>query len=160
MSVTAGRLQTGRPAVFDVALMGSKLGWMARPTTARPGFTLVEMVVVLILMGLAAALVAPALLAPHRRAATVSDLVESAREAAARRGEVLHLTIEPTGQWRLESGANPLEGTLAAGRVEPFLAAPVTLIVSPLGSCAFDVRSTSAASALALEPLTCEIRTP
>ena len=74
--------------------------------------------------------------------------------------QLLHLTIEPTGQWRLESGANPLEGTLAAGRVEPFLAAPVTLIVSPLGSCAFDVRSTSAASALALEPLTCEIRTP
>ena len=133
---------------------------MARPTPARPGFTLVEMLVVLILMGLAAALVAPVLLAPHHHAATLSDLVASAREAAARRGEVLHLTIEPTGQWRLEGGANPLEGTLAAGRLEPFLAAPVTLIVSPLGSCAFDVRSASAASALALEPLTCEIRTP
>jgi len=118
------------------------------------------MLVVLILMGLAAALVAPALLAPHRRAATLSDLVASARETAARRGEVLHLTIEATGQWRLEGGANPLEGTLAAGRVEPFLAAPVTLIVSPLGSCAFDVRTASAASALALEPLTCQIRTP
>src|SRR2546425_2610395 len=140
--------------------MGGQLGWMARPTPARPGFTLVEMLVVLILMGLAAALVAPARLAPHRRGVTLSDLVASARETAARRGEVLHLTIEPTGQWRLEGGANTLDGTLAAGRVEPFLATPVTLIVSPLGSCAFDVRTASAASALALEPLTCEIRTP
>jgi prepilin-type N-terminal cleavage/methylation domain-containing protein len=133
---------------------------MARPSLARPGFTLVEILVVLILMGLAAALVAPALVAPHHRAATLKDLVASAREAAARRGEVVYLTIEPTGQWRLEGGANPLEGTLAAGRVEPFLTAPVTLMVSPLGSCAFDVRTAAAASALALEPLTCEIRTP
>ncbi len=133
---------------------------MAGPHAARPGFTLVEILVVLILMGLAAALVAPALLAPHHQASTLNDVFASAREAAARRGEVLYLSIEPTGRWRLEGGANPLEGTLAAGRVEPFGAAPVTLIVSPLGSCAFDVRSAAAASALALEPLTCEIRTP
>ena len=78
----------------------------------------------------------------------------------ARRGEVVYLTIEPTGQWRLEGGANPLEGTLAAGRVQPFFAAPVTLVVSSLGSCAFDVRSAAATSAVALEPLTCEIGTP
>ena len=127
---------------------------------SRGGFTLVEMLVVLILMGLAAALVAPALLAPGRSTSSLKDLVASAREAAARRGEVVYLTIEPTGQWRLEGGANPLEGTLAAGRVQPFFAAPVTLVVSSLGSCAFDVRSAAAASAVALEPLTCEIGTP
>lgn len=133
---------------------------MVRPSPARRGFTLVEILVVLIMMGLAAALVAPALLGPRHHAASVNDLVASARAAAARRGEVLYLSIEPTGRWRLEGGANPLEGTLAAGRVEPFLAAPVTLIVSPLGSCAFDVRSAAAATAITLEPLTCEIRTP
>ncbi len=133
---------------------------MARRSPARPGFTLVEILVVLIMMGLAAALVAPALLAPHHHASTLNDVVAGAREAAARRGEVLYLSIEPTGRWRLEGGANPLEGTLAAGRVEPFVAVPVTLIVSPLGSCAFDVRSAAAASAITLEPLTCDIRTP
>ncbi len=133
---------------------------MARHSPARPGFTFVEILVVLILMGLATALVAPALLAPRHNASTLKDLVASAREAAARRGEVIYLSIDPTGQWRLEGGANPLEGTLAAGRVEPFFTAPVTLAVSPLGSCAFDVRSAAAASAVALEPLSCEIRTP
>src|SRR6266581_3075409 len=126
---------------------------MARRGPARPGFTLVEILVVLIMMGL----VAPALLAPHHHASTLNDVVAGAREAAARRGEVLYLSIEPTGRWRLEGGANPLEGTLAGGRLEPFLAARVTLIVSPLGTCAFDVRSAAAAGAITLEPLTCEI---
>ena len=60
----------------------------------------------------------------------------------------------------MEAGANPLAGTLATGGVPPFLTASVTLIVSPLGSCAFDVRSAAAAGAVALDPLTCQIRSP
>ena len=97
------------------------------------GFTLVEILVVLILMGLAAALVAPALIAP-RREPDLKALLGRARDAAARRGEMVYLQIEPSGTWRLEGGANPLEGTLAAGSIEPFLTVPVTLVVSPLGS--------------------------
>ncbi len=126
----------------------------------RSGFTLVEVVVVLILMGLVAALVAPALMPPRHDESPLAGLVESARAAAARRGETVYLTITPTGEWRMEGGANPLEGTLAAGRIQPFLAVPVTLVVSPIGSCGFDVRSAAAAAAVALDPLTCEIRAP
>ena len=129
---------------------------------ARPvgtGFTLVEILVVLILMGLAAALVAPALIAP-RREPDLKTLLGRARDAAARRGEMVYLQIEPSGTWRLEGGANPLEGTLASGRIEPFLTAPATLVVSPLGSCAFDVRSGAAAQVVVLDQLTCEIRAP
>ena len=126
----------------------------------RSGFTLIEILVVLILMGLAAALVAPALLPHHHDQSALSALLASAREVAARRGEVVYLHIDPTGQWRMEAGANPLAGTLATGSVPPFLAASVTLMVSPLGSCAFDVRSAAAAGAVALDPLTCQIRSP
>ena len=126
----------------------------------RTGFTLVEMVVVLILMGLAAALVAPALIPPRREGSDLAALLGSARDAAARRGEVVYLQIEPTGKWRMEGGANPLEGTLASGWIEPFLAVPATLVVSPTGSCAFDVRSAAAAQSVALDRLTCEIRAP
>jgi len=115
--------------------------------------------VVLILIGLAAALVAPALIAP-RREPDLKALLGRARDAAARRGEMVYLQIEPSGTWRLEGGANPLEGTLASGRIEPFLTAPATLVVSPLGSCAFDVRSGAAAQVVALDQLTCEIRAP
>jgi len=124
----------------------------------RSGFTLIELLVVLILMGLAALLVAPALLPPHRDHSALDALLSSAREVAARRGQVVYLHIDPLGQWRMEAGANPREETLASGRVQPFVTAPVTLMVSPLGSCAFDLRSAAAADAVALDPLTCEIR--
>jgi len=133
---------------------------MSGVRSVRTGFTLIEMLVVLILMGLAAALVAPALIPPRRDASDLGALLGTAREAAARRGEVVYLQIEPTGRWRMEGGANPLEGTLATGWIEPFLTVPATLVVSPLGSCAFDVRSAAAAQGVALDRLTCEIRAP
>src|SRR6266704_1979139 len=107
----------------------------------RNGFTLIEMLVVLVLMGLAAALVAPALFPARHDASALRALLGSARDAAARRGEVVYLRIDVGGRWRMEGGASVLEGTLAAGRMEPVFATPVTLVVSPLGSCAFDVRS-------------------
>jgi len=130
----------------------------SREMPRRSGLTLIEILVVLVLMGLAAALVAPALLPPHHDQSALTALLGSAREVAARRGEIVYLHIDPTGQWRMETGANPLQGALASGRVEPFLTASVTLLVSPLGSCAFDLRSAAGAGAVALDPLTCQIR--
>ena len=126
----------------------------------RSGLTLIEILVVLILMGLVAALVAPNLLPRHRDQSAINALLGSAREVAARRGEVVYVHVDPTGQWRMEAGADPSRGPLATGRVPPFLTASVTLMVWPLGSCAFDLRSAAAASAVALDPLTCEIRSP
>ena len=126
----------------------------------RSGFTLIEIVVVLILMGLVAVLVAPALFPRHHDQSALNALLVSAREVAARRGEVVYLHLDPTGEWRMQGGANPLEGTLATGRVQPLLTAPVTLVVSPLGSCGFDVRSAAAVGGEVLDPLNCEMRTP
>jgi type II secretion system protein H len=126
----------------------------------RSGFTLIEMLVVLILMGLVAALVAPALFPRHHDQSALNALLVSAREVAVRRGEVVYVHIDPTGEWRMEAGANPGQAPLANGRVEPFATAAVTLMVSPLGSCGFDVRSAAAVGAEVLNPLTCEIRTP
>ena len=60
----------------------------------------------------------------------------------------------------MEAGANPLQPALATGRVEPFFTAAVTLMVSPLGSCGFDVRSAAAVGGEVLDPLNCEMRTP
>jgi prepilin-type N-terminal cleavage/methylation domain-containing protein len=125
----------------------------------RSGFTLIEMLVVLILMGLVAVLVAPALFPRHHDQSAINALLVSARELAARRGEVVYVHIDPTGDWRMEAGANPREAPLATGRVEPFFTAAVTLMVSPLGSCGFDVRSAAAVGAV-LDPLTCEMGTP
>jgi prepilin-type N-terminal cleavage/methylation domain-containing protein len=128
----------------------------------RSGFTLIEMLVVLILMGLVAVLVVPALFPRHHDQSALNALLVSAREVAARRGEVVSVHIDPTGEWRMEveAGANLHQAPLATGRVEPLFTAAVTLMVSPLGSCGFDVRSAAAVGAEVLDPLTCEMRTP
>ncbi len=125
------------------------------------GFTLVELLVVLTLLGMAAALVGPALIArpPDEESAT-RRVVRGARELSARRGEAIRLRIDGGGAWRVEGTVTPSEGPLAAGHIEAYEGAPFTLIVSPLGTCGFDVRSLGAASRIALDPLTCELGQP
>ena len=124
------------------------------------GFTLVEMLVVLVLLGLAAALVAPAILPSHHTdASELSGLLAASRDAALRRGEVLWLRVESSGAWRIDGDASSAEGAVATGQLAtPVSGAGFTVMISPLGSCAFDVRSGAAARAIPLDPLTCEVR--
>jgi prepilin-type N-terminal cleavage/methylation domain-containing protein len=124
------------------------------------GFTLIEVLVVLALMGLAAGLVAPALLHARRQQPSLGLLIPTAREEAARRGEMVYLRIAGSGQWRMEGAASSAAGPFAAGHLEPFPGVPLTLIVSPIGTCAFDVPSAAAARVIRLDPLTCDITSP
>src|SRR2546428_3723613 len=98
----------------------------------RSGFTLIEMLVVLILMGLVAVLVVPALFPRHHDQSALNALLVSAREVAARRGEVVYVHIDPTGDWRMEGGANPHQAPPAPRRVEPVFPAPAPSIGAPL----------------------------
>jgi len=132
------------------------------PVASRTsGYTLLEILVVLILMGLAAALVAPAVLT--RRAApqpSFAALVQDARAAAARRGELVYLGISSTGNWRLDGAASTELGPFATGRLSDYSGPAATIVISPIGSCGFDIRSSAAARAIPLDPLTCEVQTP
>lgn len=123
--------------------------------THRGGFTLIEMLVVLVLLGMAAALAAPALrsILPARQG--LSSLVPEARQAAAERGDTIYLRIAESGEWRIEDPKTA--GSVATGRVDPFPGLPLTLIVSPEGSCSFDPRSAQAAASIRLEPRTCKV---
>lgn len=124
----------------------------------RRGFTLIEMLVVLVLLALAAGLVAPALFPRGNDPKAFATLVGLARDAAVRRGEVMYLRMERSGVWRITGEASAVSGHLAAGRMSLApLDAAFTLVISPLGSCAFDVQSTAAARVLVLDPLTCEV---
>jgi prepilin-type N-terminal cleavage/methylation domain-containing protein len=130
-------------------------------SSERPaGFTLLELVVVLVILALAATLAVPAL----NRAASgnhqneLSSLILGAREAAARRGETVYLSVSATGDWRLEGAASSKDEPLQSGTVDTFPGLPLTLIVSPVGTCGFDTRSGKAADLIRLNPLTCELR--
>ncbi len=125
------------------------------------GFTLVEVIVVLVLLGLAAALAAPAFLSREPAAESqLAAVVRGSRELAERRGEVVHLRVRSSGEWRVEGAASASAGTLAQGRLDDFAGPRFTLVVSPIGTCAFDVRSAGAANVIAIDPLTCEVRAP
>jgi prepilin-type N-terminal cleavage/methylation domain-containing protein len=126
---------------------------------SRGGFTLIELIVVLAIMALAAAVVIPVLSRP-RTGTTVQSVIESARDAAASRGETVYLRIDPSGTWHMEGGGSPLETDAASGRIAPIATVPLTLLVAPAGSCAFDVRSAAAARGLALDPLSCTLSLP
>jgi len=121
----------------------------------RRGFTLLEVMVVLAIVALATAIVLPAMRRPVDREAPLQRVIDGARDAAAHRGEIIYLRIEPTGAWRMEGGGSPLETDSAVGRITPLATIPITLIVSPAGSCALDVRSAPAAALVPVDPLSC-----
>jgi prepilin-type N-terminal cleavage/methylation domain-containing protein len=124
------------------------------------GVTLIEMLVVLLLIGMAAALAAPALLRPSPKDSGLRELVSTAREAAIRRGETVHLRIGTSGEWRIEGAASAEPEVLLVGRVDPFLEHPLTMLLSPTGSCALDAPSVLTGRDIQLDLLTCEVAAP
>jgi prepilin-type N-terminal cleavage/methylation domain-containing protein len=127
----------------------------------RRGFTLVEILVVLILMGLLAGLVGPAFLPPRRPPESgLATLVRRAQDIAAQRGETVFLALAAGGAWRMDGAASLEAGAIATGRLDGYAAPAGTLVVSAVGTCAWDVRSTAAAQAVPLDPLTCTLPAP
>jgi prepilin-type N-terminal cleavage/methylation domain-containing protein len=127
----------------------------------RSGFTLVEVLVVLILMGIAVGLVAPAFLPPRRdEESALAALIRRAQDIAATRGETIYLGIAASGDWRFDAGSTASEQALATGTLEGYDGPRGILVVSALGTCGFDVRSSDAALAMPIDPLTCELVTP
>lgn len=101
------------------------------------GFTLLEIVVTLVLLGLAAGLVAPMFRRVASPASDVRAVVASARETAVRRAQTLVLRVDDRGAWRLIPTGDTTSigaGILSDG------GQPLTLVIGPLGTC-FNVGS-------------------
>lgn len=90
-----------------------------------------EIAVTLVVLGLAAALVAPAFREPSPRADDRASLIAAARESAVRRGQTLVLRIEAGGAWQL-AGADDLEPLRRGSLPE---SSPGRLRFTPLGAC-------------------------
>jgi len=124
---------------------------------ASVGFTLLEVVVVLVLLALAAAVVAPSLLSTRpENASEIQALVGSTRQAAVRRGETVHLRIDRTGAWQAIAGTEPGQDPMMSGQLAGPPASPADLIFSPFGTCAPAVESAADETLAAFDPLTCE----
>ena len=114
------------------------------------GVTLLELLIVLTLMGIAAAVVAPSF--ATRSAAPVASrvaLVTSARRMAVRRAERLSLQLARDGAWTLRTLANG--AVLDSGRVADSLP-NAELLLDALGGC---VPARGEAAGAPFDPLTC-----
>ena len=122
----------------------------------QAGFTLVEIIVVLVVMLIAVGVVAPAFLPPEPAdAGALVEPLRVARRLALTRGETVYLDLTPAGDWTVQGASSLGEGVLARGRVGPYGGRAATVIASPLGTCAYDIHTSAADSAAPLDPLSC-----
>jgi prepilin-type N-terminal cleavage/methylation domain-containing protein len=126
---------------------------------AKRGFTLAEIVVVLVVLGLGAALVAPALVPPGQDdVVSISAVIGLAQNVAAGRGETVVLSVSPDGGWEIHGASSASAGALSAGHLPDSLSGSgFTLRVAPFGSCGTTLASDATEPGLNLDPLTCRI---
>lgn len=129
-------------------------------STRHLGYTLLEVIVVLVLLAVAATVVAPSLLAPRlkQHSSSVLAVVGIAREAAVRRGELVRLQVDRSGAWRASAGAPPNGELLMSGRLSNPRGSTADIVFSPLGTCAPTPESIPSEELVGIDPLTCEAR--
>lgn len=125
------------------------------PGHRRAAFTLLELLVVLVLLGLSSAVVLPALRLPAPAAAE-SPLVR-ARALAVRRGESLRLEALGEGRWRVSAAADTAGTVLLDGTdLDPLaLGGAQSVMVTALGTCLPE--GPSAAGGAAWDPVRCGV---
>lgn len=104
------------------------------PVGPRDGMTLLEVVVVLMILGIAAAAVLPALRPTADRGNDESPAAR-ARTIAVRRGEAVRLTVGQDGHWTVHGTTDTGHVALLSGQLSPSSDAPPSLLVSALGIC-------------------------
>ena len=123
---------------------------MKPAVSSRRAFTLIEMVVVLAVMGVALAIVAPAIVLPPRESG-IASAISQARNAALRRSEQMDLEVDST-RWVVYAVRSGSDAVLRGSLDAPIIG-PMTVHVSPLGVCTAD----GARPAISLNPFTCEL---
>jgi prepilin-type N-terminal cleavage/methylation domain-containing protein len=121
------------------------------------GFTLIEVLIVLVILGLLVALVAPAPLFSRRGPEeALNEVIDAARRAAVQRAGTVTLLLDSEGGWMLEAEgeAEPLR----TGTLESPPSSPLRLDISPLGACMIDSYAASAPQ-YTVDPVRCRLRT-
>ena len=96
------------------------------------GFTLLEILVTLLVLGLSAALVAPLFRADTPPDDDLRAVLTGARETAVRRAQTLVLSVDQRGAWRIAAAHDST--TVAKGQFRDGTS-NLQIRVSPLGAC-------------------------
>lgn len=129
---------------------------MHRARTA--GYTLIEVIVVLVILTIAAAIVAPSLLAPRpNESSSLTAVMGEAHAAAVRRAEMIRLQIDRSGAWQATAAPSGKPELLMSGRISPPESA-IDLLFSALGTCGPTPEGGTPPAWVTFDPLTCEAR--
>ena len=129
---------------------------MPRLTTKRHGrfrtrgFTLLEIVVTLVLLGLAAALVAPAFRSEPTSEQDIRKVLAGTRETAVRRAQTLVLEVDDRGSWRILASGDT--SAIGSGRFTDGTR-DLRIRVNPLGACFNE----GASSTVGLDAIACAV---
>lgn len=125
---------------------------MTSGPSARPGLTLLELVVTLAIFSVALALVGPALV-PRQSSPDelFASLVADSRRVATRRAQSVQLDLGANGAWTL-SGGGPVQAgeIISHGRIAPSPGI-ARVNISPIGICLLSKSGTR----MRIDPLTC-----
>jgi len=121
--------------------------------------TLLELLVVLVLLGLAAAFILPVLQRPTRSADQIT-ILERARSVAVRRGESVRLEFDATGAWTVSATADTTAAILLAGvaSAAPDVGIAQSIVISALGACLPEGNAVVGGSAW--DPTRCAVAVP
>jgi len=124
----------------------------------RSGFTLLELVVVLAIMGLGMAIVAPSLVlrSPSTEEA-LQRVVADARRVATRRAQTVTLDVDAEGAWQVAGAERDSSEVLLSGELGAVSRGRISLRITPLGLCLTSADSGRGGSPV-VDPLTCSMR--
>ena len=134
-------------------LSGSRMSLVQSKRHGRfraSGFTLLEIVVTLVLLGLAAALLAPVFRIDSAPDEGFRTVLATTREAAVRRAQTMVLQVDARGSWRISAPGDT--STLGSGRFTDGTR-DLRIRVNPLGACFNE----GASGAVALDAVACAI---